>query len=550
MNQHESWLVWRFRQGSLAVIAALGLCFLATSSALAGGRLIGPRFIKRNTCSSSDYQHVWVTVSDVEAHMGKSGWVPLTPGLAMAPMQVDLLNATSTDCFLASLGYTSGLPVGRYQQIRIILWDNAGPGNGHGHGRGKGKGKGGSSSVTPPATNYCSSVGTYDCVQLADGSYAPLSVNAETHTGLRIPPGQIARGGLDVTTGEVLDLDLDFDVCGSVVEAGHSGKFMLKPALTHGEADVSPLLNGTIVVGSVVSGSTVTAHTSSPVAGANVYLESQSLPALQDVTIYPVASPATMAPVENLLATTTTFADGGFAFCAPPPGDYEIVSDADPMPTTGDASNATITTDVAMTAEGLTAGAIPLLDDDSGPAVIESLFTTQDTTTPSGTGDLINFTGTQPFTGATTTVQAIVPPLASTLPALPSITSVGPIVNDGILTPIPPPATVATASKPNTADCSSITPVPTCPANTNCACFSLALPDSNPVIGSAVSDSYTAPATPPAGYSVVGYASQLNGSGTPECNPTALITDPTTPLTMLTNPLLVPTPVLEFTGCD
>lgn len=105
--------------------------------------LFGPRFKKGDACSSSDYQHVWVTVSDVQAHMGKSGWVDLTPGLAMAPMQVDLLNATSTDCFLASLGYTSGLPVGRYQQIRIMLWDNAGPGNGHGHGKGKGKGKGG-----------------------------------------------------------------------------------------------------------------------------------------------------------------------------------------------------------------------------------------------------------------------------------------------------------------------------------------------------------------------------------------------------------------------
>ncbi|MBE3602708.1 DUF4382 domain-containing protein [bacterium] len=543
MKQRDISFDWRFRQGFLAVIAILGLCFLTTSSAMAAG-LFGPRFIKRNTCSSSDYQHVWVTVSDVLAHMGKSGWVSLTPGLAMAPMQVDLLNATSTECFLASLGYTSGLPVGRYQQILVILWNNVGPGKGHGHGKGKGKGGGG--SVTPPETNYCSSIGTYDCVQLADNSFHPLFVNAETHTGLRIPPGQIARGGLDVTTGEVLDLDLDFDVCSSVVEAGHSGKFILKPALTHGEADVSPLLNGTIVVGSR-NGETVTPNTSSPVAGANVYLESQS----QNVTIYPVASPATTAPVENLLATTTTFADGGFAFCAPPAGDYEIVSDADPMPVTNNSSNATITTDVAMTAEGATAGTIPLLDDGTGPALLESLFTTQNTTSPPGAGDLINYTGTQPFTGtANTTVQAIVPPLPGTMPALPSTTSVGPIVNDGTLTPIPPPATVATASTPNAADCPNITPAPTCPTGTNCACFTLALPNSNPVIGSATNGSYTAPAGNSADYSVVGYASKLDGSGTPECSPSALITDPATPIAMATNPLLIPTPVLEFTGCD
>jgi hypothetical protein len=545
MKERETRLSERCRPAYLAGLAALAICFLGAGSAMAAG-LFGPRFKKGDACSSSDYQHVWVTVSDVQAHMGKSGWVDLTPGLAMAPMQVDLLNATSTDCFLASLGYTSGLPVGRYQQIRIMLWDNAGPGNGHGHGKGKGKGKGGGGSVTPPETNYCSSIGTYDCVQLANGSVEPLFVNAETHTGLRIPPGQIARGGLDVTKGEVLDLDLDFDVCSSVVEAGHSGKFILKPALTHGEADVSPLLNGTIVVGSS-SGETVTPNTSSPVAGANVYLESQS----QNVTIYPVANPATTAPVENLLATTTTFADGGFAFCAPPAGDYEIVSDADPMPNTGNSSNATITTDVAMTDTGVDAGTIPLLDDGTGPALLESLFTTQNTTTPPGAGDLINYTGTQPFSGtANTTVQAIVPPLPGTMPALPSTTSVGPIVNDGTLTPIPPPATVATASTPNAADCPNITPAPTCPTGTNCACFTLALPNSNPVIGSATNGSYTAPAANPAGYSVVGYASQLNGSGMPECSPSALITDPTTPIAMATNPLLIPTPVLEFTGCD
>lgn len=545
MKRRDISFAWRFRQGFLAVIGILGLCFLTTSSATAADRLFGPGIIKRNACSSSDYQHVWVTVSDVQAHVGKSGWVSLTPGLAMAPMQVDLLNATSTDCFLASLGYTSGLPVGRYQQIRIILWDNVGPGNGHGRGKGKGKGKGGSGSVTPPANNYCSSVGTYDCVQLADGSVAPLFVNAETHTGLRIPPGQIERGGLDVHTGEVLDLDLDFDVCSSVVEAGHSGKFILKPALTHGEADVSPLLNGTIVVGSS-SGETVTPNTSSPVAGANVYLEQQA----QDVTIYPTASPSS-TPVENLLATTTTFADGGFAFCAPPPGDYEIVSDADPMPNTGHSSNATITTDVTMTDTGVDAGTIPLLDDGTSPALLESLFTTQNTTTPPGAGDLINYTGTQPFTGAANaTVQAIVPPLAGTMPALPSTTSVGPIVNDGTLMPIPPPATVATASTPALTDCPNLnSETTTCPTGTNCACFTLALPNSNPVIGSA-GGSYTAPAANPADYSVVGYASQLNGSGTPECSPSALITDPTTPIAMATNPLLIPTPVLEFTGCD
>ncbi len=527
MNRPETRLSERCRPAYLAGFATLAICFLAASSALAGG-VSHPNLIKRNTCSASDYGAVWVTVSDVQAHMGKSGWVDLTPALATAPMQVNLLDATSTDCFLASLGYTSGLPVGRYQQIRIMLWDNVGPGKGRGKGNGKGKGGG---SVTPPATNNCSSVGTYDCVQLADGSFDPLFVNAETHTGLRIPPGQIARGGLDVTTGEVLDLDLDFDVCSSVVEAGHSGKFMLKPVLNHGEADVSPLLNGTVDVGTNNSG-TITSNANLPVPGANVYLESQT-PA-NGVTIYPPTTPTT-APVENLVATTTTFADGGFAFCAPAVGTYEIVSDADPMPNDTNASNATITTAVDMTLEGATAGTIPLLDDSTSAALLESTFTTANTTTPPGAGDLITFGGTQPFTNASSvSVQAVVPPLAGTLPML----------ANGAALPV-----VATASSPAVEDCPNITPAPTCPTGTNCACFTLALPNSNPVIGAA-GGTYAAPAANPPAYSVVGAASQLNGSGTAECDPSALITNPAVPIALATNPFFPPPPLLAFTGCD
>lgn len=531
------------RSKSVAMVAAAALIAwsltagVAIAAPLAGNGVLGQRQVRRSTCSDSTYEHIWVTVSAVQAHKVPGGWTDLTPGLAMAPMQVDLLDADSADCFLASLGYTSGLPVGRYQQIRIILWDNVGPGrngnHGGGKGKGKGKGGGGGSSVTPPAVNACAAVGTYDCVQLADGSVEPLFVNAETHTGLRIPPGQIARGGLKITPGELLDLDLDFDACQSVVEAGHSGKYLLKPALMSGEASTNPLLNGTVVVGTV-NGDTVSPVTTSPVAGANVYLESQ-VPT-NDVTIYPGTTPPN-AQVENLIDTTTTFADGGFAFCAPAVGTYEIVTDSAAMPNTSDASNATITTDVTVPTpdDGYSAGVIPLVNDDTPPALLESMFTTQGTTPP-GAGDLITFGATQPFTGdANATVQAIVPPLSGTMPAL---------MNDD--TPLP---IVPTGASPNTADCPNLTS-PTCPANTNCACFTLALPNSNPVIGPADGGPYNVPAANPAAYSVVGAASNLSGDGTAECDPSALITNPTTAIALTTSPMLVSTPLLEFTGCD
>ena len=72
-------------------------------AALTGFLLTGGVATAANTCNQSNYQHAWVTVSDVEAHMGKSGWVDLTPGLGTAPMQIDLLDATSTDCLSGCL---------------------------------------------------------------------------------------------------------------------------------------------------------------------------------------------------------------------------------------------------------------------------------------------------------------------------------------------------------------------------------------------------------------------------------------------------------------
>ena len=86
------------------------------------------------TCSSSaagPYSHVWVTITDVQIHTSATApdndpnWVDLTPSLKNSPQQVDLLAAASNQCFLATLGSNLALQPGTYQQIRVILADNA-----------------------------------------------------------------------------------------------------------------------------------------------------------------------------------------------------------------------------------------------------------------------------------------------------------------------------------------------------------------------------------------------------------------------------------------
>src|SRR5258708_24772982 len=93
-----------------------------------------------STCTSPNgpFSHVYVTISDVQAHTSASagpndaGWVDLTPKLSQSPQQVDLLGPAVSQCFLANMGDSLQLPAGHHQQIPLILSTTglAGTGNG------------------------------------------------------------------------------------------------------------------------------------------------------------------------------------------------------------------------------------------------------------------------------------------------------------------------------------------------------------------------------------------------------------------------------------
>src|SRR5204863_4577369 len=75
---------------------------------------------------------------------------------------------------------------------------------------------------------------------------------------------QIAGGKFTIAAGQSADLDIDFNACASIVKAGASGKFLLKPVLHAGEASVN---NATI------GGTVVDSATGSGIMGAMVLLE-------------------------------------------------------------------------------------------------------------------------------------------------------------------------------------------------------------------------------------------------------------------------------------
>src|SRR5258708_16091346 len=170
---------------------------------------------------NGSFKQVLVTGGSVEGNIDRdgddnsSGWQELAPQLASQPMQIDLFSTPQTNCVLAQLGSAS-LPVGSYQQIRLLLVSNS-PAAG----------------AATPASNACAGNG-FNCVVLKDNSVHELQLSSQANTGLKIPPGQIVGGPIQVAAGQSVDLNIDFNACASIVLEGN-GSYRLKPTLTAGE---------------------------------------------------------------------------------------------------------------------------------------------------------------------------------------------------------------------------------------------------------------------------------------------------------------------------
>lgn len=243
------------------------------------------------TCSASasgPYAHVYVTITDVQINASSTAgdndpsWIDLTPNLKSAPQQVDLLGVANSQCFLASLGSTTALQPGTYQQIRIMLANNTG-------------------NVSLSANN-CKNAGV-NCVVLAADPNNPqmLQLSSESTTGLKIPSGQIAGGGFTIAAGQTKDLNIDFDTCASIVVQGN-GQYRLKPVLHAGEVN----LTSTSINGKLIDKATGQAITGGK---AIVALEQKDTNG-----------------IDRVIMQTTPDATGAFNFCPVPAGTYDVVA--------------------------------------------------------------------------------------------------------------------------------------------------------------------------------------------------------------------------------
>ncbi len=185
-------LRWVAAVGSAAVLAACG------GGGGDGGD--GTLRVALTDAPSCGFDHVFVTVEKVRVHQNgaasdsDAGWtdINVTPA-----RRIDLLSLTNGA--LEELG-TTPLAAGSYSQIRLVLASNSTTGTG-----------------TATIAN---------AVQPTGGAVIPLTTPSAQQSGLKL------QAHFDVAAGQMADVVLDFDACKSVVKAGNSGQYILKPVIS------------------------------------------------------------------------------------------------------------------------------------------------------------------------------------------------------------------------------------------------------------------------------------------------------------------------------
>ena len=219
----------KFTVGSVAV-AALAAC--GGGGGEEGGST-GTLRLALTDAPSCGFDAVHVTVQKVRVHQSSTagdndaGWSEIVLNPAR---RVDLLSLTNG--VLMELGQIP-LPTGKYTQMRLVLADN---------------------NTSQPLANAVSPTG---------GREVALKTPSGQQSGVK------TNINIDIAENKMADFVLDFDACKSVVQAGASGQYLLKPvvsvipryvsgvqgyvdpALGAGATRVSLQVNGTIVKATV-----------------------------------------------------------------------------------------------------------------------------------------------------------------------------------------------------------------------------------------------------------------------------------------------------------
>lgn len=146
--------------------------------------------------TTSEYKAVYVSIKEVQVHRDGGGWLTISEPNKTVNL-LELVNGAREELALASL------EAGHYTQLRLVLM------NDHDGG-----------------INILSQMHQYPNYFIAhDDGITELKTPSALQSGLKIVKG------FDISPNQTTELILDFDVSKSIVMAGSSGNWILKPTI-------------------------------------------------------------------------------------------------------------------------------------------------------------------------------------------------------------------------------------------------------------------------------------------------------------------------------